>query len=250
MGKRIVLFFEEVGRITTLFQQVILQIFKSPFNLKYIIDQLVEVGVNTLPIVSIMALFVGMVLAYLSYIQFKIVELESFTGSLVAASMVMELGPVLTSIVLSGRIGSATAAEIGSMKITEQIDAMRTLAVNPIKYLVVPRFLATIIMLPILTIFANCLGIFGGYLMGVVKFGIPARIYINKSFDFLYIHDICCGLIKTVFFGMAIIVISSYKGFTTTGGAEGVGKATTSAVVISIMSILILDYFTTLILFN
>ena len=240
---------QEIGGMSLLLPQIILQIFKPPFKPKYLTNQLVQIGVNTLPIVSIMALFVGMVLAYLAYLQFKLVGLEVYTGSLVSACMVMELGPVLTAIIVAGRIGASTTAEIGSMKVTEQIDALWTLAVNPIKYLAAPRFLAAIIMLPILTIFADVIGIFGGYMVGVWQFGIRHRIYMNKSFDFLATDDIICGLIKTIFFGAMIVVVSCYKGFTTSGGAEGVGKATTSAVVISIVLILVMDYFLTIVLF-
>jgi len=249
MKKHIYYFFLQIGRMSILLPQIILQIFKPPFKPKYTTNQLVQIGVNTLPIVSIMSLFVGMVLAHLAYRQFKLVELEMYTGSLVGAAMVMELGPVLTAIIVAGRIGSATAAEIGSMKVTEQIDALYTLAVNPIKYLAAPRFLAAIIMVPLLTIFADFIGMVGGYMVGVWQFGIPQRIYINKMLDFLSAHDIICGLIKTIFFGAMIIVVSCYKGFTTIGGAEGVGKATTSSVVISIVLILVMDYFLTVVLF-
>ncbi len=249
MKKGIYCFLQEIGGMSLFLPQIILQIFKPPFKPKYFTNQLLQIGVHTLPIVSIMSLFVGMVLAYLAYLQFKIVALEMYTGSLVSACMVMELGPVLTAIIVAGRIGASTAAEIGSMKVTEQIDALSTLAVNPIKYLATPRFLAAIIMLPVLTIFADVIGIFGGYIIGVWQFGIRHRIYINKSIDFLAADDIICGLIKTMFFGAMIILVSCYKGFTTSGGAEGVGKATTSAVVISIVLILVMDYFLTIVLF-
>lgn len=247
--RKICSFLQEIGGMSLLLHQIILQIFKSPFKPKYVIAQLVQIGVNTLPIVGIMSLFIGMVLAYLAYLQFKLVELEMYTGSLVGAAMVMELGPVLTAIIIAGRIGSSTTAEIGSMKVTEQIDALWTLAVNPVKYLAAPRFLAAIIMAPLLTIFADVIGILGGYMVGVLQFGIQHRIYINKTLDFLSAHDIICGLIKTIFFGAMIIVVSCYKGFTTSGGAEGVGKATTSSVVISIVLILVMDYFLTVVLF-
>lgn len=249
MRKGIYNFLQEIGGMSLFLPQIILQIFKPPFKPNYLTNQLVQIGVHTLPLVSIMALFVGMVLAYLAYLQFKLVALETYTGSLVSACMVMELAPVLTAIIVAGRIGAATAAEIGSMKVTEQIDALLTLAINPIKYLAAPRFLAAIIMLPVLTIFADVIGIFGGYMVGVWQFGIRHRIYLNKSVDFLEADDIICGLIKTMFFGAMIVVVSCYKGFTTSGGAEGVGKATTSAVVISIVLILIMDYFLTIILF-
>lgn len=249
IGKKIIAGLEELGKIAALLQQIIIQGAKKPFNTKHFVQQLVIIGVDTIPIVSLMSVFVGMVLGYLAYLQFKVVELESYTGSLVAASMTMELGPVMTAIIVSGRIGSATAAEIGTMKVTEQIDALRTLATDPIKYLAVPRFYAALIMLPILTVFADIIGMFGGYMIGVWKFGIRHQIYIQKSIDFLDPTDIINGLIKTIIFGGLIIIVSCYKGFTCIGGAEGVGKATTAAVVLSIMTVLVSDYLLTIILY-
>jgi phospholipid/cholesterol/gamma-HCH transport system permease protein len=249
IGKKIVNGLEELGRITALLQHIIIHGYKRPLKIKHFIYQLCKIGVDTLPIVAVMSVFVGMVLGYLAYIQFKIVELEIYTGSLVAACMVMELGPVMTAIIVAGRVGSATAAEIGTMKVTEQIDALRTLATDPIKYLAVPKFYAAVIMLPVLTVFADIIGMFGGYMMGVWKFGIRHQIYVQKSIDFLTPEDIINGLIKTTIFGGLIITISCYKGFTTTGGAEGVGKSTTSAVVLSIMTVLVADYLLTIILY-
>ncbi|MFH1962815.1 MAG: ABC transporter permease [bacterium] len=249
IGKKIIVGLDELGRMTALLQQIVVQGAKRPFNTKHFVQQLVKIGVDTLPIVSLMSIFVGMVLGYLAYLQFKIVGLEMYTGSLVAASLTMELGPVLTAIIVSGRIGSSTAAEIGTMKVTEQIDALRTLATDPIKYLAVPRFYAALIMFPVLTAFADIIGMFGGYMIGVWKFGIKHQIYIQKSIDFLHPIDIINGLVKTIIFGGLIITISCYKGFTASGGAEGVGKATTSAVVLSIMTVLISDYLLTMILY-
>jgi len=249
IGKKIIAGLEELGKIAALLQQIIVQGAKKPFNIKHFVQQLVTIGVDTIPIVSLMSVFVGMVLGYLAYLQFKMVELESYTGSLVAASLTMELGPVMTAIIVSGRIGSATAAEIGTMKVTEQIDALRTLATDPIKYLAVPRFYAALIMLPILTVFSDIIGMFGGYMIGVWKFGIRNQIYIQNSIDFLQPIDIINGLVKTIIFGGLIITVSCYKGFTCTGGAEGVGKATTAAVVLSIMTVLISDFLLTMILY-
>ncbi|MFH1097680.1 MAG: ABC transporter permease [Candidatus Desantisbacteria bacterium] len=249
IGKKIIAGLEELGKIAALLQQIIVQGAKKPFNTKHFVQQLVAIGVDTIPIVSLMSVFVGMVLGYLAYLQFKMVELEMYTGSLVAASLTMELGPVMTAIIVSGRIGSATAAEIGTMKVTEQIDALRTLATDPIKYLAVPRFYAALVMLPILTVFSDIIGMFGGYMIGVWKFGIRHQIYIQNSIDFLRPVDIINGLVKTIIFGGLIITISCYKGFTCTGGAEGVGKATTAAVVLSIMTVLVSDFLLTMILY-
>ena len=222
---------------------------RPPYKIRRTVAQMVEIGVNTLPIAMIMATFVGMVLAVQAYHQFKQFDMESYIGSLVSVSMCMELGPVLTAIIVAGRIGSSTAAEIGTMKVTEQIDALHTLAVNPIRYLAVPRLWAALIMLPVLTIFTDFIGMFGGYLMGVFKYGIRSSVYIDKTILFLYPWDIISGLIKAFFFGAIIVIVGCHKGFTTSGGAEGVGKAATSAVVISSILILVSDYFLTVLLF-
>jgi phospholipid/cholesterol/gamma-HCH transport system permease protein len=164
-------------------------------------------------------------------------------GTVVALSMTRELGPVLTGLIVAGRAGAAMAAELGTMKVTEQIDALSTMATNPIKYLIVPRFLAGIFMLPALTVLADIIGIIGGYFVGVVVLGTNPTVYIRRTTDYLELSDIYNGLIKAAFFGMAISLISCYRGFNAEGGAEGVGKATTGAVVISCMTILISDYF-------
>jgi len=163
--------------------------------------------------------------------------------------MMRELGPVLTGLMVSGRMGSAMAAELGTMRVTEQIDALYTLATNPIKYLIVPRFLATIIMLPILVIFADFIGILGGYLVSVQILGTNPTLYFRRTWNFLEFDDLYIGLLKAVFFGMILATISCYQGFSTQGGAEGVGRATTKAVVFSSLTILISNYFITAILF-
>ncbi|MDI6703769.1 MAG: ABC transporter permease [bacterium] len=250
MGRKIAYFLEEVGGITSLFWQIILHIVRPPFKGKYIISQMLEIGVNTLPIASIMAVFTGMVLAVQTYIKLREFNAETVVGGVVAASMCKELGPVLTAIIVAGRIGSSTTAEIGSMKVTEQIDALETLAVNPIKQLACPRFIASLIMLPCLTIYTDLIGILGGYAVGVYRFSICSSIYVDNSISFVSPWDILSGLIKAFFFGMIIIVIGCYKGFTTIGGAKGVGKATTSSVVISSILILVSNYFLTVLLYQ
>jgi phospholipid/cholesterol/gamma-HCH transport system permease protein len=170
-------------------------------------------------------------------------------GTVVALSMTRELGPVLTGLMVAGRVGSAMAAELGTMRVTEQIDALYTLATNPIKYLIVPRFLAAMIMLPILAIFADVIGMLGGYLVSVQILGTNPTLYIRRTWDYLEFNDLCSGLLKAVCFGMIVATISCYQGFSTQGGAEGVGRATTKAVVISSLTILISNYFITVILF-
>ena len=233
----------EVGRIVLLFYSVLKRIVKPPFEIRNIIRQMLEVGVNSLPVVLITAVFTGMVLALQSYTGFKRFGAERLVGSVVALSMTRELGPVLTALIVTGRAGAAMAAELGTMRVTEQIDALETLATNPVKYLVVPRFLSGMIMLPALTVVTDIVGILGGYFVTVVLLGASAKSYLRTTWTYLQMEDIYIGLIKACFFGAAFTLISCYKGFYTEGGAEGVGKATTGAVVISSMIILISDYF-------
>jgi phospholipid/cholesterol/gamma-HCH transport system permease protein len=234
--------------MTLLTKDIIVQIFTLPFKIRPIINQMMSVGIKTLPIASIMATFTGMVLAVQTYYQFRQFDLEMYIGSVVGLSMTRELGPVLTAIIVAGRIGSSTAAELGSMKVTEQIDALSTLAVNPVKYLVIPRFFALLTMLPILTVYTDFIGILGGYLISITKFGIRPSLYIDKTIYFLDPPDILSGLVKAFFFGIIIAIVSCYKGLSCEGGAQGVGRATTNSVVISSILILVIDYFLTVIL--
>jgi phospholipid/cholesterol/gamma-HCH transport system permease protein len=242
-------FVEEAGRIMVLFGQTMGWIFRPPLEGREILKQMEEVGVRSFPVVIITAAFTGMVLALQSFTGFKRFGAESMVGTIVALSMTRELGPVLTGLMVSGRVGSAMAAELGTMRVTEQIDALYTLATNPIKYLIVPRFLATLIMLPILVIFADIIGILGGYLVSVQILRTNPTLYFQRTWDFLELNDLYSGLIKALFFGMIIATISCYQGFSTQGGAEGVGQATTKAVVASSLTILISNYFITAILF-
>jgi phospholipid/cholesterol/gamma-HCH transport system permease protein len=240
---------EEVGRIMILFVQILGWIFRPPMQGQEILKQMEEVGVRSFPVVIITAAFTGMVLALQSFTGFKRFNMESMTGTVVALSMTRELGPVLTGVMVSGRVGSAMAAELGTMRVTEQIDALYTLATNPIKYLVVPRFLAAAIMLPILVVFADIIGILGGYLVSVQILRTNPILYFRRTWDYLEFNDLYSGLLKAIFFGMILATISCYQGFSAEGGAEGVGRATTKAVVISSLAILISNYFITVILF-
>ncbi len=233
----------EVGRIFLLLSSVLKRIAKPPFEVRNIIKQMLEVGVNSLPVVLITAVFTGMVLALQSYTGFKRFGAERLVGSVVALSMTRELGPVLTALIVTGRAGAAMAAELGTMRVTEQIDALETLATNPVKYLVVPRFLSGMIMLPALTVVTDIIGILGGYFVTVVLLGASSKSYLRTTWTYIQMEDIYIGLTKACFFGAAFTLISCYKGFYTEGGAAGVGKATTGAVVISSMIILISDYF-------
>lgn len=242
-------FAEEAGRIIILFAKTLSWTFRPPLQGREIIKQMQEVGVRSFPVVIITAGFTGMVLALQSYTGFKRFGAETMVGTVVALSVTRELGPVLTGLMVSGRVGSAMAAELGTMRVTEQIDALYTLATNPIKYLIVPRFLAASIMLPVLVIFADVIGILGGYLVGVQILGANPTIYIRRTWNYLEFNDLYSGLLKAVVFGMIIATISCYQGFSAEGGAEGVGRATTKAVVVSSLTILISNYFITAFLF-
>ncbi len=249
LGAHFIRFLRESGRITILFGQTIILMFRRPLGMRQAFSQMEEIGVRSIPVVAITAAFTGMVLALQSFTGFKRFNAETLVGTVVALSVTRELGPVLTGLMVSGRVGSAMAAELGTMRVTEQIDALHTLATNPIKYLIVPRFLASLIMIPILVIFADVIGIMGGYFVSVEILGTNPNIYIRRTWDYLELNDIYSGLLKACVFGMIIATIGCYQGFYTEGGAEGVGKATTKAVVLSCLLILISNYFITALLF-
>ncbi|GAB4409526.1 MAG: ABC transporter permease [Thermodesulfovibrionales bacterium] len=243
LGGLIIRFSEEMGSILLLLCSTIRQMILPPFELRSIFRQMLEIGIRSLPVVLVTAVFTGMVLALQTYTGFKRFGAESLVGSVVALSMTRELGPVLTSLIVAGRAGAAMAAELGTMRVTEQIDALETLATNPIKYLIVPRFVSGMMMLPSLAVISDIIGILGGYSVTVGLFGMSSHIYWKRTWDYLEMNDIYSGLIKACFFGASIALISCHRGFYTSGGAEGVGRATTSAVVFSSMTILISDYF-------
>lgn len=202
-------------------------------------------GVESLPIVSLLGLFIGVIMALQTAYQMQRMGSEMYIASLVALSIVRELGPVITALVVAGRVGAGITAEIGSMRVTEQIDALQTFATNPIKYLVVPRFIALGLMLPILTLYADFIGILGGYLVCVNRLGIASSLYINMTSNSILIKDLLTGLAKSVFFGLIIAFVSCYEGFNVKGGAEGVGKATRFAVVETFILIIAADCFFT-----
>jgi phospholipid/cholesterol/gamma-HCH transport system permease protein len=243
IGRIIIGFVREFGRVLVLLSNTFLQMIIPPLEIKNTIKQMYEVGVKSIPVVLVTGLFTGMVLALQSYTGFKRFGAEALVGSVVGLSMTREMGPVLTGLIVAGRAGAAMAAELGTMRVTEQIDALETLATNPVRYLIVPRFLAGLMMLPALTVIADIVGIFGGYAITVGMFGASSSQYWNRTWDFLEVDDIFNGLIKACFFGAAIALLSCYRGFYSDGGAEGVGKATTGAVVLSFMTILISDYY-------
>ncbi len=245
LGKGVLRFLAETGAMGLLFFKAFIFIFRPPFRLRNLLKQMESVGVGSIPVVLITATFTGMVLALQSYTGFKRFNAEGLVGTVVALSMTRELGPVLTGLIVAGRAGAAMAAELGTMKVTEQVDALATLAVNPIQYLVTPRFVAGIVMLPMLTIFSDFIGIFGGYAISVNVLGANAGVYLRRTTQYLQMEDILGGLLKAAVFGGIIAGVSCYKGFQAEGGAEGVGRATTGAVVVSEMLILISNYYVT-----
>jgi phospholipid/cholesterol/gamma-HCH transport system permease protein len=249
LGSRIILLIEETGKVIMLFSNALIWAFRPPLAINNITKQMLEVGVNSIPVVLITATFTGMVLALQTYTGFQRFNAESLVGTVVALSMTRELGPVLTGLIVAGRAGSAMAAELGTMRVTEQIDALHTLATSPVKYLVVPRLIAGLVMLPLMTVLSDIVGIYGGYFVSVNMLDANRTIYLKRTWDFLEFNDIYSGLLKAAVFGLIIALIGCYKGFYTSGGAEGVGKATTGSVVISSMMILISDYFLTTMLF-
>ena len=200
-----------------------------------------QVGVLSLPVVALTGTFIGMVLAVQSYTQFKQFGFETRLGALINMSMCRELGPVLAATMLAGRVGSAIAAEIGTMRVTEQIDALVSMGANPVHYLVVPRFLGCLLMIPSLTVMAIFMGVVGGWLYSVHVFGIDSYHYWNNSQQFVDNWDLFYGIFKSVFFGATIAIVSCYRGFNCAPGAEGVGRAATAAFVLSFVIILILD---------
>jgi phospholipid/cholesterol/gamma-HCH transport system permease protein len=249
LGRNAITLLQEVGELAVLLWGVIRGAIARPLEARLHVKQMEEVGTKSIPVVVITGLSTGMVLALQSYNGFQRFQAESLVGTVVALSMTRELGPVLTGLMVAGRAGAAMAAELGTMRVTEQIDALASMGVNPVKYLVLPRFLAGIIMLPILTIFADVIGIVGGYVVSMFLPDVNPTVYMKRTFDYLEVADVYGGLLKAIVFGAIIALISCQRGFTASGGAEGVGQATTGAVVVSCMLILISDYFMTALLY-
>lgn len=241
LGENALNFFVYIGGVFHLLVGTVFQVFVPPLRRKELFTQMYRIGVLSLPIVFLVALFTGMVLALQSAYQLTKMNAQMYISSLVALSVVRELGPVLTALVVAGRVGASITAELGTMKVTEQIDALQTLAANPVKYLVVPRFLALCLMLPLLTVYADLIGIMGGYLIGVYKLLIGPTIYMKMTFDPLEFKDVFSGLFKSLVFAVIICIVSCYEGFRTEGGAEGVGKSTTLSVVTSFILIIAAD---------
>jgi len=220
----------------------------SSFGL--VVRQMSAIGVGSLWLVVVVSVFTGAVAAVQAAYQFSTVVPLKYIGSVILRSVIIELGPVLTALIVGGRVGSSIAAELGTMKVTEQIDALQAMAINPVRYLVVPRVVAAVVMLPILTMIANAVAIFGGYVVSVTSVGVTTQTYVNSLKDFFYMKDLFSGLLKAVVFGGIIGTMGCHHGFATEGGAEGVGVATTNAVVSACVLILISDYVLANVLFR
>jgi phospholipid/cholesterol/gamma-HCH transport system permease protein len=213
---------------------------RPPFYGRMFGRALVEIGYFSLPVVALTAIFTGMVLALQTYTGFSRFSAEGAVANVVALSVTRELGPVLAGLMVAGRVGAAMAAEIGTMRVTDQIDALSTLSTNPMKYLVAPRLLAGIIALPLLVVIADILGVMGGYIIGTLKLGFNPSAYVKNTLDFMQAQDVVSGLVKAAVFGFLITLLGCYQGYHSRGGAQGVGAATTAAVVTA--SILILGF--------
>ena len=249
IGKYIDGLLAQVGGATRMVHSAVFWLFRAPFEFRQAVNQGVEIGVNSFGVVGLTSLFTGMVLALQAGNTINNIFGDPiFVGTIVAFSLIRELGPVLTGVVVSGRAGAAVTAQIGTMAVTEQIDALYTLGTNPIRYLVIPRMFGFVLTMPILTLFSNVFGIIGGYLVASYALGVPGEIYITDITTFMGVRDFMHGFIKSFLFAFMIGTVCCYKGVSTRGGAEGVGKSTTGAVVTTIVLILVLDYFLTAIL--
>lgn len=249
IGRSFLIFLQYIGSLVFFFFATVRALFSRKFYLKELIKQVWHIGYNSLPVIGLTAIFTGAVLALQSYTGFSRFNAESSIASVVVLSITRELGPVLAGLMLAGRVGASIAAEIGTMKVTEQIDALYTLNTDPYKYLVLPRVLAGIITLPLLVIIADIIGVMGGYLVSVYKLDFNAHSYLRSTIEYLEASDVNSGLIKAGFFGLIVTLIGCYQGFNSARGAQGVGLATTNAVVIASILILLTNYIITGVLF-
>ena len=249
IGLVFIRFFEQTGIWFRMLWRTFSWAVRPPYEIGEWLRQMVRLGVDSIPVVFLTAMFTGMVLALQTYIGFSRVHAQDFVGSVVALAMLRELSPVLVALMITGRVGSSMAAEIGTMRVTEQIDALKTLATDPVHYLFVPRVIAGIVMLPLLTILGDALGIYGGYLVTVKLMGANPVLYMDNSYKFLEMNDIWSGVIKSAAFGLILTLTGCVRGYYTTGGAEGVGRSTTAAVVTASLTIVVADFFLTKLLF-
>ncbi|MFP4312936.1 MAG: MlaE family ABC transporter permease [Alphaproteobacteria bacterium] len=250
IGHTILFFLELVGRISVFIGKAITHCFLPPYFPAQIWRQLVDIGYYSLPVVGMTTLFTGMVLALQSYTGFTRFNAESAIAAVVVLSVTRELAPVLAGLMVAGRIGAAIAAEIGTMRVTEQIDALTTLSVNPFKYLIAPRVIAGTLMLPVLVLIGDIIGVFGGYVVSVYTLGFGSGSYLSQTWDVLEPIDVISGLVKAAVFGFVVSILGCYHGYNSARGAQGVGAATTNAVVSSSILILILNFTITKVFFS
>lgn len=237
---------EVIGDYVTMVLEVFGAALRKPPAWALIREQLYHIGVMSLAVVAITGFTTGFVLAAQSFYQLGEKGLAGVTGVLVGKSMITELGPILTAFMVTGRVGSSMCAELGTMKVTEQIDALKSMAINPNAYLVAPRFIAGVFMIPLLTLFSTMMGILGGYLIAVNLFNLPGTSYFTPMQAHITLFDVLTGIVKSFVFGVLIVTVCCYRGMKTSGGAAGVGKATTQSVVTSYILILVADFFLTL----
>lgn len=235
-----------VWDMTALFFKTLYWLFFAPLKgrfagRRYVFEQMVFAGIQSVMIVFFVTLFIGIVLAMQGAYQLDKLGAVRFVAALISVSITREIGPVLIALVIAGRVGAAIAAELGTMKVTEQIEALEIMALDPVRFLVVPRFLALIFMLPALTIIGDVVAMFGGFLVGVYNLKVPANLYISTSFQFLEMRDVMTGVFKSFIFAIIIAMTGCYNGLNTSGGAEGVGRATTSSVVVSFILVILAD---------
>ncbi|MFA7429794.1 MAG: ABC transporter permease [Rhodospirillaceae bacterium] len=245
IGRYFLAFLRHTGRLAEFTAISVYHIFRPPFYFRTLSRQMLEIGYYSLPVVGLTAIFSGMVLALQSHTGFARFSAEGAVATVVVLSMTRELGPVLAGLMVAGRVGAAMAAEIGTMRVTEQIDALTTLSTNPFKYLIAPRLVAGTLMLPVLVLIADIIGVFGGYLIGTYKLGFNPANYIARTWEFLEPIDVISGLVKASVFGFLITLMGCYNGFQSRGGAQGVGQATRNAVVSASILILVFNYMIT-----
>ena len=250
VGHSILGFFQSIGTLSLFIARATAHCFAPPFFPRLIGRQFIDIGYYSLPVVGMTALFTGMVLALQSYTGFTRFNAEGAVAGVVALSVTRELAPVLAGLMVAGRVGASIAAEIGTMRVTEQIDALVTLSVNPFKYLIAPRLIAGTLMLPLLVLIGDVIGIYGGYVVGIYNLGFSSGNYIEQTWDILEKMDVISGLIKAGVFGFIVACMGCYHGFHSGRGAQGVGTATTYAVVSASILILVFNYILTQVFFS
>lgn len=250
IGRAVLGFLAAIGRLSMFTANAVRWTFLPPYYARQFFQQVVDIGYFSLPVVGLTTLFSGMVLALQSYTGFARFSAEDTVATVVVLSITRELGPVLAGLMVAGRIGASMAAEIGTMRVTDQIDALDTLSTRPLQYLVAPRILAGTICLPFLVLVGDVIGVFGGYIVGVYRLGFNSTVYLTRTLEYLEFSDVTLGLIKAAVFGFLIALMGCYHGYHSGRGAEGVGRATTNAVVSSSILILISNYLVTAIFFG